>query len=93
MGVGQGVAMAQRARQGGAQHLAQWRMGVARQPLQAVPQLALEQRLRVAPGQGLAQSLAVIGLAVPHHHADQLAVAERHLQAAADRDRGAIALW
>ena len=90
--VGQDLAMAQRAGQGGAQHLAQWRMGVARQPLQALPQLPLQQRLRVAPGQGLAQSLAVVGLAVPHHHTDQLPVAERHLQAAADRDRRCIAL-
>ena len=92
MGVGQGLAVAQRAGQGGAEYFAQRRVGVARQPLQALPQLTLQQRLRVAPGQRLAQALAVVGLAVPHHHPDQLAVAERHLQAAADRNRGAIAL-
>ncbi|MNI53835.1 hypothetical protein D3C73_1086910 [compost metagenome] len=44
MGVGQRFAVPQRAGQGSAQHLAQGCVGIAGQPLQALPQLALQQR-------------------------------------------------
>src|SRR5690606_37343603 len=61
VGVRERVTGAQGGGQGGRQDLPQRRVGVARQPAQGVEQLALQQRLGVEQGQGLAQAVADLG--------------------------------
>ncbi|MDQ1134946.1 hypothetical protein QE386_003541 [Pseudoxanthomonas winnipegensis] len=81
----QRLAMAQRAGQGGGQHLAQRGVGVGGQPLQRARQLAGQQRSRIQHGQRGAQ-FARGGAGGDHldHHTDQFAIAERHAHPPAD---------
>ncbi|MNN38770.1 hypothetical protein D3C81_1527820 [compost metagenome] len=83
MGIRQGLATAQGRRQGGGNHFAQGSVGVTRQPMQRVGQLAADQRRRIQPLQRRAQGGRVVGLADAFHHAHQLTRAERHPQAPA----------
>ncbi len=53
-------------------------MGIAGQPAQRFEQLAVEQRLRVGQGMGMAQFHAGGRGTDAHDHAGQLAVAERY---------------
>ena len=85
MRVGHGLALPHQDGKGGAQHLAQRFMGIARQPAQRFQQLAMQQRCLVQEGDRLAQLRYVVrDLPGVDHDANQFAGTEWHLHPSPD---------